>query len=161
MTPMRTHRLMAVLAHPDDESLGIGGTIAKYAAEGVEVFLVSATRGDGGRYRIHRPGDPQHPGADALAAIRERELCAASSVLGVKDVAFLDYRDQQLDRARPRDVIDEMQRCAITPMEVLGDQQQRSALARAIQDFAHLAQHAIWRDTGQLPPQSVSLFGCV
>ncbi len=106
MTPMRTHRLMAVLAHPDDESLGIGGTIAKYAAEGVEVFLVSATRGDGGRYRIHRPGDAQHPGADALAAIRERELCAAASVLGVKDVAFLDYRDQQLDRARPRDVID-------------------------------------------------------
>ena len=44
-------RLMAVLAHPDDESLGVGGTLAKYAAEGVDVFLLTATRGDGGRYR--------------------------------------------------------------------------------------------------------------
>jgi LmbE family N-acetylglucosaminyl deacetylase len=97
---------MAVLAHPDDESLGLGGTIAKYASEGVDVFLLTATRGDGGRYRTHRPGDAQHPGADALAAIRERELCAAASVLGVKDVAFLDYRDQQLDRAETGEVID-------------------------------------------------------
>jgi LmbE family N-acetylglucosaminyl deacetylase len=110
MTPMRTLRLMAVLAHPDDESLGIGGTLAKYASEGVEVFLLSATRGDGGRYRTFRPGDPQHPGADALGAIRERELCAAASVLGVKDVAFLEYRDQQLDRAKPSEVIAEIVR---------------------------------------------------
>lgn len=101
---------MAVLAHPDDESLGIGGTIAKYASEGVEVFLLCATRGDGGRYHIHRPGDAQHPGADALGAIRERELCAAASVLGVKDVTFLDYRDQQLDRAAPTIVIDDIAR---------------------------------------------------
>ena len=36
---------MAVLAHPDDESLGFGGTLAKYASEGVETFLVTATRG--------------------------------------------------------------------------------------------------------------------
>src|SRR5258706_484832 len=37
-------RLLAILAHPDDESLGIGGTLAKYAAEGVETYLVTATR---------------------------------------------------------------------------------------------------------------------
>jgi LmbE family N-acetylglucosaminyl deacetylase len=96
---------MAVLGHPDDESLGIGGTLAKYASEGVETFLLSATRGDGGRYGEHRPGDAQHPGAAALGEIRERELRAAASVLGVRDVAFLDYRDQQLDRAAPRDAI--------------------------------------------------------
>ena len=48
-------RLMAVLAHPDDESLGLGGTLAKYASEGVEVYLVTATRGDGGRYRSFVP----------------------------------------------------------------------------------------------------------
>ena len=58
---------MAVLAHPDDESLGVGGTLAKYASEGVDVFLLTATRGDGGRYRGHRPGDHQHPGPLALA----------------------------------------------------------------------------------------------
>ena len=43
-------KLMAVLAHPDDESLGFGGTLAKYAAEGVETYVVIATRGECGRF---------------------------------------------------------------------------------------------------------------
>ena len=51
--------------------------LAKYASEGVEVFLVTATRGDGGRYRGHRPDDPEHPGREALGKIRETELRAA------------------------------------------------------------------------------------
>ena len=96
---------MAVLAHPDDESLGIGGTLAKYTSEDADVFLLTATRGDRGRYRDFRFGDPQHPGSSALAAIRERELRAAASALGVQDVALLDYRDQELDRLDPRHVI--------------------------------------------------------
>jgi LmbE family N-acetylglucosaminyl deacetylase len=102
---MPAPRLMAVLAHPDDESLGVGGTLAKYAAEGVEVFLVTATRGDGGRYRGYRVDDERHPGPAALAAIREGELRAAASVLGIREVALLEYRDQQLDRADPRQAI--------------------------------------------------------
>ncbi len=102
---MPAPRLMAVLAHPDDESLGVGGTLAKYASEGTDVFVLSATRGDRGRYRDYRFGDPQHPGSSALAAIRERELRAAASMLGVRDVAFLDYRDQELCQANPPDVI--------------------------------------------------------
>ena len=92
---------MAVLAHPDDESLGFGGTLAKYAAEGVEVSLVTATRGDRGRFRGHRPGDPRHPGQAALAEIREHELRAAAATLGVGDVSVLGFRDQQLDNADP------------------------------------------------------------
>jgi LmbE family N-acetylglucosaminyl deacetylase len=102
---MPAPRLMAVLAHPDDESLGVGGTLAKYAAEGVEVFLLTATRGDGGRYRGYRVDDERHPGSAALAAIREAELRAAAAVLGIRNVALLDYRDQQLDRADPRQAI--------------------------------------------------------
>jgi LmbE family N-acetylglucosaminyl deacetylase len=98
-------RLMAVLAHPDDESLGVGGTLAKYAAEGVDVFLVTATRGDGGRFHGHRRGDERHPGPLALGNIRETELRAAAMVLGVREVTLLDYHDQQLDRADPREVI--------------------------------------------------------
>ena len=96
---------MAIMAHPDDESLGIGPTLAKYAADGVETFLLTATRGDAGRFGSHRPGDPQHPGRAALADIREQELRAAASVLGVRDVALLDYRDAELDRANPREII--------------------------------------------------------
>jgi LmbE family N-acetylglucosaminyl deacetylase len=102
---MQALRLMAVLAHPDDESLGVGGTLAKYASEGVEVFLVTATRGDSGRYRGLRSDDPQHPGRLALANIRERELRAAASTLGVREVSILDYQDQQLDRATPAEAI--------------------------------------------------------
>ena len=64
----------------------MGGTIAKYASEGVDVFLLTATRGDSGRYRGHRPDEPQHPGPSALASIREtscalpppRWVCAKS-----------------------------------------------------------------------------------
>src|ERR1700751_1304396 len=99
---MQTPRLMAVLAHPDDESLGIGGTLAKYASEGVDVFLLTATRGDSGRYHGHRPGEPEHPGAVTLARIRKTELRAAASVLGVREVSLLDYQDQHLDSADPR-----------------------------------------------------------
>jgi LmbE family N-acetylglucosaminyl deacetylase len=102
---MSAPRLMAVVAHPDDESLGFGGTLAKYAAEGVEVFVLAATRGDAGRFRGHAPGSPEHPGAPALAAIREAELRAAAAELGVHEVAVLDYHDQQLDRAEPGEVI--------------------------------------------------------
>jgi LmbE family N-acetylglucosaminyl deacetylase len=96
---------MAVLAHPDDESLGVGGTIAKYAAEGVDVFLVTATRGDGGRFHGHRRGDERHPGQLALGHIRETELRAAASVLGVREVSVLGYPDQHLDRADPHEAI--------------------------------------------------------
>jgi len=97
-------RLMAVLAHPDDESLGVGGTLAKYASEGVETFLVTATRGEGGRYRGHRD-NAHHPGPLKLGEIRESELRAAASVLGIRDLSLLGYRDQELDRANPREAV--------------------------------------------------------
>jgi len=90
---------MAVLAHPDDESLGFGGTLAKYSASGIETFLVTATRGESGAYRGRR--DASHPGAEALGAIREGELRAAAAVLGIREISWLDYRDGQLDRADP------------------------------------------------------------
>jgi len=96
---------MAVLAHPDDESLGVGGTLAKYASEGVDVFLLTATRGESGRFHGHRPDEPQHPGPVALAKIREAELRAAAAVLGVREVSLLDYSDRHLDQANPRRAI--------------------------------------------------------
>ncbi len=94
-------RLMAVLAHPDDESLGFGGTLAKYAAEGVEVSLVMATRGERGWH-----GDPvANPGPAELGRIREGELRAAASVLDVRELVFLDELDGQLDRADSTKVV--------------------------------------------------------
>jgi LmbE family N-acetylglucosaminyl deacetylase len=102
---MRKARIAAILAHPDDESLGVGGTLARYAATGADVSLLTATRGDGGRYHGHRVDDPRHPGPAALAEIREAELRAAASELGVREVEVLRYRDTQLDRAEPREVV--------------------------------------------------------
>jgi len=102
---MKTRRLMAVLAHPDDESLGVGGTLAKYASEGVDVFLLTATRGNSGRYLGRRPDDCRHPGPSALAKIREAELRAAATALGVREVSLLGYGDQHLDSANPREVV--------------------------------------------------------
>ena len=56
-------RLLAVLAHPDDETLGLGGTLARCAAEGVETYLVTATHGQSGRFRDlhHTPRDARRP----------------------------------------------------------------------------------------------------
>ena len=98
-------KLMAMLAHPDDESFGIGGTLAKYAADGVEVSVVTATRGDRGRFRGHPAGDSEHPGAEALGRIRERELRAAAAMLGVRRLCVLGFHDQELDSIKPADGI--------------------------------------------------------
>lgn len=93
-------RLMAVLAHPDDESLGFGGVLARYSAEGVETFVITATRGQRGRYKGIPPGEG-HPGAEAMARMREAELRAACAALGVREVVLLDYMDGALDQADP------------------------------------------------------------
>jgi len=98
-------KLMAVLAHPDDESLGFGGVLARYGDEGVETSLVTAKRGQRGRYRGHASEAPEHPGEEALASIREAELYAAAQVLGIGDISILDYRDQFLDQADAREAI--------------------------------------------------------
>jgi LmbE family N-acetylglucosaminyl deacetylase len=102
---------MAVLAHPDDESLGFGGVLARYASEGVETHLVTATLGERGRFREHRRGEPAHPGAEELARIRERELRGAARELGVREVTILGYQDGALDEADPREVIGRIAAC--------------------------------------------------
>jgi LmbE family N-acetylglucosaminyl deacetylase len=96
-----TLKLMCILAHPDDESLGTGGILARYAAEGVETYLITATRGERGWM-----GDEQDdPGLEALGRLRTGELQAAAQVLGLREVHFLDYIDGDLDRADPSEAI--------------------------------------------------------
>src|SRR5258708_6885911 len=88
-------KLMCILAHPDDESLAFGGTLAQYAAQGVETSLVLATRGERGWF-----GKPaENPGETALGLIRENEVRKASQALGISHLAFLNYIDGDLDRA--------------------------------------------------------------
>ncbi len=94
-------RLMCILAHPDDETLGTGGILAKYAAEGVVTSLICATRGERGW-----PGpENTNPGLQTLGEIRERELSRAARVLGIRQVHLLDYIDGDLDQADPGVVV--------------------------------------------------------
>jgi LmbE family N-acetylglucosaminyl deacetylase len=86
-------RLMCVLAHPGDETLGMGGVLAKYAAEGVQTYVVTATRGEWGWQ-----GDP-YPGPEEVARHRMEELYAAARALGIRQVCRLDHKDGELDRA--------------------------------------------------------------
>ncbi|HEX7394858.1 MAG TPA: PIG-L family deacetylase [Anaerolineaceae bacterium] len=80
--------LLAVLAHPDDETFGTGGTLAFYAHQDVEVHLICATRGEVGDV------DPEFMhGFNTVADVRVNELRCAAGVLGLSGIHFLDYRD--------------------------------------------------------------------
>jgi LmbE family N-acetylglucosaminyl deacetylase len=80
--------LLAVLAHPDDESFGMGGTLAIYVARGVEVHLVCATRGE-----VGEAAPELLEGFESVAQLRESELRCAAGILGLAGVHFLGYRD--------------------------------------------------------------------
>lgn len=80
--------LLGIYAHPDDEILGPGGTLARYAATGTHVGLVIATRGEAGE--IVRPGIAT---PETLPQVREQEMRCSANALGVHDLIFLDYRD--------------------------------------------------------------------
>src|SRR5512139_2719095 len=86
--------LIAVLAHPDDESFGMGGTLALYARRGYPVHLVCATRGEAGDV------DPHYlEGFDSVAERREAELRCAAGILQLAEVHFLGYRDSGMPGA--------------------------------------------------------------
>jgi LmbE family N-acetylglucosaminyl deacetylase len=89
--------LLFLLAHPDDETFIAGGTIAKYAAAGVEVGVLCATRGERGK-----TGDICS--RNDLAGIREAELRDAAQILGIRYLDILAYEDQTLASA-PADEI--------------------------------------------------------
>ena len=86
--PENKHILLAVLAHPDDETFGMGGTLALYARQGAEVHLICATRGEVGSV------DPKFlEGFESIGERREAELSCAADLLGLAGVHFLGYRD--------------------------------------------------------------------
>lgn len=93
--------LLAVLAHPDDETFGMGGTLAFYARQDVSTHLICATRGE--------VGDMDEDCLDGFASIAERresELRCAADILGLEGVHFLGYRDSgmpgSIDNSHPQ-----------------------------------------------------------
>lgn len=90
----RPARLLGVFAHPDDETFCAGGTFARYAKNGAEVMVVSATRGQAGQIRDARVATRR-----TIAAVRESELRVACERLGVAHVRCWDYLDGALAEA--------------------------------------------------------------
>lgn len=86
-TTTATRRLMALYAHPDDESL-CSGTLIRYAQQGAAVQLVCATRGELGEI-----SDPALATKETLPQVREQELRTAAETMGIAPPIFLDYRD--------------------------------------------------------------------
>lgn len=96
--PQRHPTVLAVFAHPDDESFCCGGTLAGLTARGVRVIVACATRGEGGR---------DATGTDAsnldIATLREREMHAACNALGLETPVFLDFHDSGFHNPRYSD----------------------------------------------------------
>ncbi|WP_379135335.1 PIG-L family deacetylase [Paenibacillus sp. sgz500958] len=94
MNELHTPRkILAVLAHPDDETFICGGTLAKYASQGADITLVSATRGEMGR----RMGNPHYLNRESIPAAREIELRRACDSLGIRRLIFFDIRDKTVE----------------------------------------------------------------
>jgi len=93
--------LLAVFAHPDDETFRCGGTLALLARRGVRVQVLTATRGEAGSR-----GDPPLCTPEKLADVREQELRCACSTLGVVPPILLDYSDGGLAEVDEEEAVD-------------------------------------------------------
>jgi N-acetyl-1-D-myo-inositol-2-amino-2-deoxy-alpha-D-glucopyranoside deacetylase len=131
-TPTRTGGVLAVHAHPDDETLGTGALLATWAAAGLPALVVTCTRGERGEVigaaLAHLEGD-----GPALAAHREHEIAAACAALGT-DQVFLD----RLPAPAP----------APAPAERTADAASRGAEGTAAVLSAQDAQDARYEDSG-------------
>ena len=94
--------ILAISAHPDDESLFAGGTLAGYAEKGADVYILETTRGEGGEV-----GEPPLTKKENLGEFREQEARKAARALGARDIFFLPYTDPHMEIngiARPIDI---------------------------------------------------------
>lgn len=170
---MAARRILLSLAHPDDESFGSGGMIAKYVAEGADVYLICATNGDVGTVSPELLN-----GYSSVAELRLSELDCASAKLGFKEVIKLGYKDSGMMNSEtskdptclwqaPRDqvmrrVVEVIRR--IKPQVVMTFNKyggyghpDHIAIQRATTDAFHLAGDASY-DTGQPPYKPQKLY---
>lgn len=128
-------RVLAVFAHPDDETFICGGALARAAAEGHTVGLVCATLGEMGR----RMGVPPVATRESLPILRAAELRDACAALGIRDLRLLSLRDKTLEIMEPSFLADavqaEMERfrpdVVITFHHVLGGHPDHCAIGEA------------------------------
>lgn len=97
MSEQTKQTILAVLAHPDDESTFLGGTIPKYVKQGVIVDLICATRGEKGN-RLDVLGDID------LGDAREAELRAAAAIIKIRNIYFLGYIDGTMEKSNADEI---------------------------------------------------------
>ena len=98
---LKMSSVLAISAHPDDESLFGGGALKMLAEQGYSVYLLETTRGEGGEV-----GEPPLTTQQELGAYRESEVRRAAGILGVQDIFFLPFIDPYMEIdgiARPID----------------------------------------------------------
>lgn len=93
--------VLAVCAHPDDESFGLGGALSRFAERGASIAVLCFTHGE--RSTLG------HAGAADLGAVRAEELRAAAQVLGVAEVRLLGYPDGALSSAEGRELAEHVE----------------------------------------------------
>jgi N-acetyl-1-D-myo-inositol-2-amino-2-deoxy-alpha-D-glucopyranoside deacetylase len=112
--------ILAIMAHPDDETFGIGGTLAYYADQGIPIHLICATRGEVGEVA------PKFlENGRSVADVRTAELECAANVLGISSVKYLGFRDSGMPgmdanmhpMALIRQPEDDLIKCLITWLE--------------------------------------------
>jgi LmbE family N-acetylglucosaminyl deacetylase len=91
--------MVVIMAHPDEESFFVGGTIAKYVKSGWTVHLVLATKGDAGENSLE--GE-----TSTLAQLRAKEAEEAGTILGIASITYLGYQDNTLSRRKAGDIED-------------------------------------------------------
>jgi LmbE family N-acetylglucosaminyl deacetylase len=110
--------LMAVHAHPDDEAIGTGGILARYADEGVRTVLVTCTNGElGDAPGGIKPEDPAHE-ESVVVPLRRQELEASCQVLGVSHLELLGYHDSGMEGWPENEAPDSFWR---TPVDVAAE----------------------------------------
>ncbi|MBI4180314.1 MAG: PIG-L family deacetylase [Chloroflexi bacterium] len=111
MTKQKT--LVFLGAHPDDESFGVGATLAQYAASGVKVYYVCATGGEAGTV------DPEYmQGYATIEELRSAELKCAAEALGLADVVYLGFRDSGMSGSESNTHPDSL---AVAPLDEVAE----------------------------------------
>ncbi len=156
--------LMAVFAHPDDETFMCGGTLAKSASEGHRTVLICATKGEMGR----RLGVPLAATRESLPRLREAEMVKACQALGVARLEWIGLRDKTLEFVPAEELAscilrymqEEKPNVVITFHERLGGHPDHCAIGAAtIRAFAdYQSEHptaalffAVWSDIAKRP----------
>lgn len=136
MVPSARRCILAVFAHPDDETSSCGGTFTKYAREGVEIHVVTATRGELGE--LGTGGLVIERGE--LPAVREAELRAVMELYGAQPPTILGYRDQELISVDFETLVQDVLRAMIVAApDVVGEMALVDGQSRSATVSAHTA----------------------